>query len=220
MKHAVARVIGSIAGGLIVSATPAHAQSVAMTGSMGSRALLVVNGAAPKAIAAGDTYQGVKVVSVSAGDAVIEVGGKRQTVSMGGAPVNFKGSGGGGSGASQIVLSAGDGGHFFTVGSINGASVRFIVDTGASMVAIGRDDAERMGIKLKDATPVRMGTANGVATGYVVTLNSVRVQDVEIYNVEAVVMSQPMPIALLGNTFLTRFQMKRENDKLTLDRRF
>lgn len=208
--------------GLLCGVAPAAgwAQSVAMTGSMGSKALLVVNGGAPKAVAAGTTYEGVKVISVLAGEAVIEVGGKRQSVSMGGAPVNFKGSAGGNGGATQIVLTAGDGGHFFTTGSVNGASVRFLVDTGASIVAIGRSDAERLGIRLKDATPVQMSTANGVATGYAVTLNSVRVQDVEIYNVDAVVMPQPMPTVLLGNSFLTRFQMKRENDKLTLDRRF
>ncbi len=207
--------------GLLCGAAPgAWAQSVSMTGSMGSKALLVVNGAAPKAVAAGDTYQGVKVISVGAGEAVIEVGGKRQTVAMGGAPVNFKGSAGGNGGASQIILTAGEGGHFFTTGQVNGSSVRFLVDTGASSVAIGRTDAERMGLKLKDATPVQISTANGQATGYALTLNSVRVQDVEIYNVEAVVVPLPMPNVLLGNSFLSRFQMKRDNDKLTLDRRF
>lgn len=211
----------SLVLGLLCSvAQMAWAQSVSMTGSMGSKALLVVNGSAPKAVAAGDTFQGVKVISVGAGEAVIEVAGKRQTVSMGGAPVNFKGSAGGNGGASQIILTAGDNGHFFTSGSINGSSAQFVVDTGASVVAIGRNDAERMGIKLAGARPVQMGTANGTASGYLITLNSIRVQDVEIYNVEAVVMPMPMPNVLLGNSFLTRFQMKRDNDKLTLDRRF
>jgi aspartyl protease family protein len=211
----------SLLFGLLCSVAPgAWSQSVAMTGSMGSKALLVVNGSAPKAVAAGDTFQGVKVISVGAGEAMIEVGGKRSNVSMGGAPVNFKGSAGGNGGATQIVLTAGDHGHFFATGSINGSSAQFLVDTGASTVAIGVNDAERMGLKIKDAKPVQMGTANGTAIGYLITLNSVRVQDVEIYNVEAVVMPQPMPNVLLGNSFLTRFQMKRENDKLTLDRRF
>jgi aspartyl protease family protein len=223
MKSAAAHAVlgrGVLAAVLLAGAGPLWAQSVAMTGSMGSKALLVVNGSAPKAVAAGDTFQGVKVVSVGAGEAVIEVGGKRQTVAMGGAPVNFKGSSGGNGGASQIVLTAGDGGHFFSGGSINGQSVRFVVDTGASVVAIGRSDAERMGLKLQGATPVPMSTANGVVTGYALTLNSVRVQDVEIYSVDAVVMPMPMPNVLLGNSFLSRFQMKRDNDKLTLDRRF
>ena len=223
MKSAAARAVvgrGALIAGLLGAVTPLWAQSVAMTGSMGSKALLVVNGSAPKAVAAGDTFQGVKVVSVGAGDAVIEVGGKRQTVAMGGAPVNFKGSSGGNGGGAQIVLTAGDGGHFFSSGLINGQSVRFVVDTGASQVAIGRGDAERLGLNLRNASPVQVSTANGQAMGYALTLNSVRVQDVEISNVEAVVLPMPMPAVLLGNSFLSRFQMKRDNDKLTLDRRF
>ncbi len=220
MTSAVLLRAALITMGLACGVLPAWAQSVAMTGSMGSKALLVVNGSAPKAVAAGDSFSGVKVISVSAGEAVIEVGGKRQTVSMGGAPVNFKGSAGGMGGASQIVLTAGDGGHFFTVGSVNGQAVRFLVDTGASSVSIGRADAERLGIRLQNARPVTLNTANGTASGYLITLNSVRVQDVEIYNVEAVVMPMSMPTVLLGNSFLSRFQMKRENDTLTLDRRF
>ena len=118
------------------------------------------------------------------------------------------------------IVGAFIGGLIFSGGSINGQSVRFVVDTGASVVAIGRADAERMGLKLQGATPVPMSTANGVVTGYALTLNSVRVQDVEIYSVDAVVMPMPMPNVLLGNSFLSRFQMKRDNDKLTLDRRF
>lgn len=53
-----------------------------------------------------------------------------------------------------------------------------------------------------------------------VTLKSLRIQDVEVYGVEAVVVPSGMPHVLLGNSFLTRFQMKRENDMLTLTRRF
>ncbi|TAK93013.1 MAG: TIGR02281 family clan AA aspartic protease, partial [Aquabacterium sp.] len=81
----------------------ALAQSVAMTGGMGSKVLLVVNGGVPKALAAGDTFQGVKVVSVGAEQSVVEVAGKRQTLRLGEAPVSIGGSGGGASGT-QIIL--------------------------------------------------------------------------------------------------------------------
>ena len=56
--------------------------------------------------------------------------------------------------------------------------------------------------------------------GYRISLNTVRVGDVEVHNVAAVVQPQPMPFILLGNSFLTRFQMKRENDTLLLQRRY
>lgn len=210
-------------------AVAAHAQSVAMTGSMGSKALLVVNGGAPKALAAGDVHQGVKVLAVGADQATVEVGGKRQTVSLGGAPVSVGGGGvgvggggGGGGGAqgSQIVLSASSGGHFITLGSINGRSTQFMVDTGATSVALGPDDARAMGIDYEKAPRSMGSTANGTIMIYRVKLRSVRIQDVEVYDVDAVVVPQGMPHVLLGNSFLTRFQMKRDNDVLTLTRRF
>lgn len=201
-------------------AVAAHAQSVAMTGSMGSKALLVVNGGAPKALAAGDVHQGVKVLSVGSEQATVEVGGKRQTVSLGGAPVSVGGGGGGGAQGSQIVLSASSGGHFITLGSINGRSTQFMVDTGATSVALGPDDARAMGIDYEKAPRSMGSTANGTIMIYRVKLRSVRIQDVEVYDVDAVVVPQGMPHVLLGNSFLTRFQMKRDNDVLTLTRRF
>lgn len=197
----------------------AWAQTVAMTGSMGSKALLVIDGGAPRALAAGEAAQGVKVVKVSSGDAVVEIAGKRQTVMLGAAPVSL-GGGAGGAGGTQIVLSAGSGGHFFANGSINGRNVNFMVDTGATAVAMSQADAERIGLAYQQGRRIPIGTANGTTVGYLVKLNSVRVNDVEIYNVDAVVQPAAMPYVLLGNSFLGRFQMKRENDLLTLDKRF
>jgi aspartyl protease family protein len=204
---------------LLGSTQGAQAQSVAMTGGMGSKALLVIDGAPPKAVGVGDTFKGVKVISVNSDQTVVEMKGQRQTVLLGGAPISV-GGGGGGGGGTQIVLSAVSGGHFMAQGSVNGRAVQFLVDTGATTVAIGLDDAQRMGIKYQDGQPVRMSTANGVVTAYQVTLNSVRIQDVEIYNVAATVTPQSMPFTLLGNSFLSRFQMKRENDTMTLTKRY
>ena len=63
-----------------MSLSSAGAQSVAMSGGMGSKALLVVNGGAPKALAAGEVHRGVKVVSVSSEQTVVEIEGKRLTI--------------------------------------------------------------------------------------------------------------------------------------------
>lgn len=197
----------------------AMAQSVAMTGSMGSKALLVIDGGAPRALAAGESAQGVKVVKVTSTDAVVEIAGKRQTVMLGAAPVSLGGSGGGANG-SQILLTAGQGGHFYANGSINGRNVNFLVDTGATTIALGQAEAERIGLAYRHGRRIPVGTANGTTVGYLVKLDSVRINDVEIYNVDAIVQPAPMPYVLLGNSFLGRFQMKRENDLLTLDKRF
>ena len=118
------------------------------------------------------------------------------------------------------MLQAVSNGHFLTQGQINGGSVRFMVDTGASFVAIGVADAQRLGVNLRTAQPAVMGTANGATQAWRVKLNSVRVGDVTVHEVDAVVMPAPMPYALLGNSFLTRFQMTRTNDQLVLQRRY
>lgn len=199
---------------------PAWSQTVAMTGVMGSKALLVINGGAPKALKAGDVHMGVKVVSVTSEQTVIDLVGKRQTVMLGGAPVSLGGSGSGAGGGSQIVLTAGDGGHFHTLGTINGKSVEFVVDTGATRVSMSVSEARRLGIKYEDGERGMSSTANGVIRSYGITLRSVRIKDVELYDVPASVSEGSMPVVLLGNSFLTRFQMKRENDQLTLTKRF
>ena len=205
---------------LLCAAVPAaYAESVALAGMLGSKALLVVNGGAPKTVAAGETHQGVKVISTAQDQAVIEQLGKRVTLRVGDAPVST----GGGSTilrGSRIVLTAGSGGHFVTAGQINGKAVQFMVDTGATSVAMGAQDAERAGINYKAGQVIGISTANGNTQGYRIKLNSVRIGDVEVFDVDAVVMPQAMPYMLLGNSFLTRFQMTRENEQMTLVKRY
>lgn len=197
----------------------AHAQSVTMTGSMGTKALLVIDGGAPKAVTSGDTWKGIKVISVTGSDAVLELGGKRHTVRIGDAPVSVGKSSGGATGT-QIVLTAGSGGHFMTQGSINGKVTGFLVDTGATSVAMGQDEARRLGLKFEEGQRIQSSTANGVVNAYRVALTSLRIQEVEVFNVDAIVLPTPMPFILLGNSYLTRFQMKRDNDVLTLTKRY
>ena len=203
---------------VLLAGSAAQAQSVALAGMLGNKALLVVNGTAPKTVAVGETHEGVKVISTSGDQAVVEQNGKRNTLRIGEAPVNVGASKSGGKG-NRIVLVAGTGGHFMTAGQINGKAVQFMVDTGATSVAMGAQDAERTGINFRIGQPVMMSTANGSVQGYRIKLDSVRVGDVEVFGVDAVVTPQPMPYMLLGNSFLTRFQMLRENDQMTLTKR-
>ena len=203
---------------VLLAGSAAQAQSVALAGMLGNKALLVVNGTAPKTVAAGETHEGVKVISTSGDQAVVEQNGKRNTLRVGEAPVSMVASTSGGKG-NRIVLVAGTGGHFLTPGQINGKAVQFMVDTGATSVAMGAQDAERTGINFRVGQPVMMSTANGSVQGYRIKLDSIRVGDVEVFGVDAVVTPQPMPYMLLGNSFLTRFQMLRENDQMTLTKR-
>ncbi|MGY4829875.1 retropepsin-like aspartic protease family protein [Sphaerotilaceae bacterium SBD11-9] len=205
------------AAGLLLASLAAGAQTVSMSGRLGDKALLVIDGS-PRTVAVGSTVQGVKLVSVTADGSVVELGGQRITVPMGGTPMNLGGAASEG-GGSRIVLTAGPGGHFVTGGSINGRAVDFVVDTGATSVSMSQSDAERIGLKYQEGRRGMAGTANGMVTVHRVMLNSVRVGDVTVYNVEALVIPSQMPYVLLGNSFLTRFQMKRENDIMTLEKR-
>ncbi|BDT66136.1 hypothetical protein os1_02890 [Comamonadaceae bacterium OS-1] len=194
----------------------AHAQTVALSGMMGGKALLLVDGRAPKSVAPGETYMGVKLLSAANEEAVVEIAGKRATLRMGESPVSVKGKGAG----NKIVLTADSQGHFMGPGKINGQAMQFVVDTGATAVSLGVGDAERMGIPYKNGEQVRMGTANGNVVGWRIRLNSVRIGDVELPGVEAVVTPSSMPYVLLGNSFLTQFQMTRINDQMVLERRY
>lgn len=197
----------------------AAADSVALQGMLGKRALLIVNGAPPKGVAPGESHLGVKVLSTQGDQAVVEIGGQRHTLRVGDAPANVGGAPTSSRG-SRIVLAAGSGGHFTTPGSINGKPVNFLVDTGATSIAIGSIEADRIGLNYKSGPMGQSSTANGMVAFWRIKLSSVRIGDVEVYDVDAAVLNASMPYVLLGNTFLTRFQMKRENDQLVLERRF
>lgn len=198
----------------------AQAQSVALSGMLGKQALLVVDGAAPKSVAAGESFRGVKVISTQGEQAVIEIGGKRQTLRVGDAPVSVGSAGGAGAGGNKVVLTAGSGGHFVTQGQINGRTMQLVVDTGATMVSLSVADAERIGLNYKGGQAGHVSTANGVIPAWRTRLDSVRVGDVTVYGVDALVSSGSMPYVLLGNSYLSHFQMTRSNEQMVLEKRY
>lgn len=207
----------ALAAGALLAAA-ASAQTVSLSGTLGdNKALLVINGA-PRTVAVGSTVQGVKLLSLSGGEAVVDVGGERQQLRLGGVQVSL-GAAPVEGGGSRIVLPVGPGGHFFSQGSINGKAVVFLVDTGATTVSISQSEADAIGLKYRDGQRGMVNTANGSVQAWRLTLNSVRIGDVQVFNVDAVVMPASMGQVLLGNSFLSRFQMKRDNDTLTLDKK-
>jgi aspartyl protease family protein len=189
--------------------------SLALAGQMGDKALLLVDGQ-PLTLAVGESARGVKLLQLRADTAVVERAGVQNTLHSGTAPATV-GGGVPASTAREVVIPVGTGGHFVTSGSINGRPVRFMVDTGATLVALGRPEAERLGIDLRRAEPGMSQTAGGLVRVQLVTLASVKVGDVELYNVAGVVVPGEMPQVLLGNSFLKHLQMRRENHLLRLE---
>ena len=107
--------------------------------------------------------------------------------------------------ANMLTYAADGGGHFFVDAAVNGAPIRFLVDTGATFVALSPDDAAAAGIPPSSLLfNETTNTANGVAHVARTTLRSIRLGQFEIRDVQAVVMEQPMPISLLGMSFLSR----------------
>jgi aspartyl protease family protein len=160
----------------------------------------------------------VRLISATSASAVVEVDGMRQTVFMG----QSIAMGGGGAGRQGTILTADASGHFFANAAINGVTLRFIVDTGASVVTISSGDAKRAGVLYLSGQKVRLQTANGVSAGYRVKLDTVALGDITLHNVDAVVVEGDAlgSVGLLGLSFLNRTEMRRDGDRMSLTRRY
>lgn len=201
---------------LLAAGLAAQAQQVSLSGSLGQKALLVIDGK-PHTLALGQSASGVTLLQLSDGQALVRSGSGTATLRLGESPARLSGTPAAAA-AQEIVLPVGLGGHFVSSGSINGRAVQFMVDTGATVVALSRAEAERIGLEWRNAPAAMTQTANGAVPVHRVSLRSVRVGEVEVANVDAIVMPATMPYVLLGNSFLGRFQMRRDNDVLRLER--
>lgn len=203
---------------LITAASAAVATEVNVVGLFSGKAMVVVNGGKPRMLAAGETSpEGVKLIGADSAAAVLEIDGRRQTLGMG-QGANIQSSGG--SGNPTTVLTADSRGHFITVGSINGASARMMVDTGATMVSMSTAEAKRLGVSYLNGERSAVSTANGVVPAHRVTLNTVKLGNITLNQVEGLVQESSMSDVLLGMSFLKRVEMKRDNGTMTLVKKY
>jgi aspartyl protease family protein len=202
---------------LALFASPVAAAEVTLVGLIGAKAIVVIDGGAPRTLAPGQkTAEGVVLLGTEKDAASFEIDGRKHTLSMGraysAAPRD---------GRQNVTLAADTRGHFVAMGSINGGSVRFLVDTGATFVSLSASEARRLGINYLQGQRGQVQTANGVTAVYRVKLDAVRVGEVELNNVDAVVAeNDAMGVALLGMSFLNRMEMKRDGQSMTLTKRF
>lgn len=201
---------------LFLGCSSLAAQDVGLAGIMGSKAMLMVNGGEPEAVRVGESMDGVKVVAIQGDQVIVEINGRKRPLRIGQHAVGVPPAGDSG----KIVLTADGRGHFYTTGSINGASVRFIVDTGATMISLGASDARRLGLDFNRGQKGMSQTANGQVMVSKVTLDTVRVAGVTMHQVDALIHQTDMPIALLGMSFLNRMEMQRDGRTMTLRQRF
>ncbi|BAN36000.1 hypothetical protein SCD_n02191 [Sulfuricella denitrificans skB26] len=208
----------NLLGLFILFTSSAHATEVNVVGLFNGKAMISINGGKHRVMAAGETSpEGVKLISSDSTAAVLEIDGKRQNLGMGKSASIPSADGGG----NQSAVLAGDlRGHFVTTGNINGTSTRMMVDTGASMVSMSKDEAKRLGISYLNGERAAVSTANGVVPAYRVTLNTVRVGNITLNQVDGLVQDSGMPFVLLGMSFLKRLEIKQDGTNMTLLKKY
>ena len=193
------------------------AADVALIGVIGDKAaVLALDGGDPKTVKVGQKWNGISVLSVEKDRATVQIEGRTRVLVQG---QHYR-SGEARSDREQVTLAADALGHFLTDGAINGNPVRFLVDTGATAVAIPARDADRIGIDYRRNRRGVTHTANGPVPAYLVTLDRVKLGNIELHSVDAIVIEQGLDIVLLGMSFLNRVEMKRDGHTMLLVRRF
>lgn len=188
--------------------------SVEVMGLFKNQAVVRIDGKQRMLKVGKPSKDGVVLIDADSDSAVLEIAGQQRRYQLGTSvstsytkPVQT---------AVQIFR---DGrGMYRTVGSINGLTVNFLVDTGATTIAMNEQQAKRIGLDYRvSGQPRYVSTASGIAQGFRIVLNSVKVGEIELLNVEAIVLSGSHPTStLLGMSFLGRLQLTHEGDRLQL----
>jgi aspartyl protease family protein len=217
MKKSAKLVFASVFLGASLMAN--SATQVNVVGLFSNKAVVVINNGAPRTLSVGKTVDGVKLISASSESAVFLIEGKQQTLKMGQA-ASVAASGGHVSN-DPVSLYADSRGHFTGNLSINGASLKYLVDTGATTVALNSGDAKFAKIDYEKGEQVAVSTANGNVSAYLVKLNTLKIGTITLNNVEATVTEGGSPaIVLLGMSALNKLDMKRDNSIMTLTKKY
>lgn len=200
----------------------AAATRVNVVGLFSNKAIVMINGGGPYNLAAGQTKKGVTLLSADSGTATFIIEGKRQTLGMGQAvSVGSSAASSEGGVNNPVNLYADRAGHFFGQLTINGVSLKYLVDTGATSVAMNSGDAKYAKIDYEKGRKISVSTANGIAPAYLLTLNTLKVGTIILHQVEIVVTEGGSPpFVLLGMSAQNRLEMKRQGSILTITKKY
>jgi aspartyl protease family protein len=203
----------------LLNAAALAGPSVRVLALFPDKAMLEIDGER-KVLAAGKTGPGgVRLVSANPSEAVVEIDGRSETLRLGSAvnasyrPKQRR---------EVRILKDNRTAGYFVDGLINGQPVRFLVDTGATSVAMSEQHAARLGILHRvDGIRVGVGTASGDAVAHRVNLRSVSIAGMRLADVKAVVIEGDSPRnILLGMNVLTQFEMDQRENLLILRSKF
>lgn len=205
--------------GLLLAAPVLAAQQVQVVGLFPNAAVLLVDGQRKLVRARQVGPGGVEVISADSRGAVLRVNGQTARYEL-----SREYSGGGYSAPSaraRVSIAKGAGGHYWVAGSVNGRTLQFMVDTGATTLAFNENQARTLGIDYRMfGERLVVSTASGNANAWKVKLDSVSIGALSVLGVEAVVLEGDAPAqALLGMSFLSRVQWREEQGLLVLESR-
>ena len=183
------------------------------------RAMVMIDGNRRLLRAGESSPEGIKLVSADSDAAVFEYQGQVLERRLDG---RVHAAAGASDAGEDVTLYRDSWGMFHTVGSINGLPVKFLVDTGASSVAMNSSQARRLGIDYHlEGNPAYVATASDVVKAYKVKLDVVTVGSIQVRNVTCVVMEGAQPSeVLLGMSFLGRLEMINRADQLILRKKY
>ena len=187
----------------------AAATDVFVTSVSPTQVQLIVDGKTARTLRIEEVSpEGVKLVEIRGGMAVLQVDGRTVQLGIGQATVR------------ATVLRADRQGHFMVQALINNVPLPAMIDTGATSVAITWNQALQMGIDPRQGQRAVTQTANGPASVWIVTLARVQVGDIVLLNVPGTVSESVdrTPIVLIGMSFLRHVEMRRSGDTMTLSR--
>ncbi|HPX87765.1 MAG TPA: TIGR02281 family clan AA aspartic protease [Methylophilaceae bacterium] len=192
---------------------------VNVVGLFSNKAVVIINGGKPKTLSVGQTSDGVKLLAADSKTATLQIEGKTQQLGMGQAA--SVGGNNANAGVASVTLYANTEGHFISECYVNGAPLKFLLDTGATTVALNSGDAKFAKIDYKRGEPIQVSTANGIAMAYRVSIATLKIGAVTLNQVEASVIEGGSPsVVLLGMSALNRLDMKRQDIALTLTKKY
>jgi aspartyl protease family protein len=179
---------------------------------MPGMAILEVNGERV-IIKKGQSRSGIKLISSNSREAVIVINGKEEVLQLGASVVGEYAQ----AQKTVVRLPRGEGGHYFATAKINGRSIKMMVDTGATNIALSSDAAKKLGINYKQGVKGRSSTAGGIVDNYRLRLDHIQIGGIKRYNVAVGVIEGSFPsIPLLGMSFLNQVKIHEDQGMLIL----
>ena len=194
-----------------------QAADILVLGLFRDMAILRVDGKQFKLRTGEVSPEGIKLISANSEEAILEINGQRETYQLG-SHISSSFSAPEKAGAMIRPIN----GMYKVNGFINRQPVEFLVDTGASSIAMNANQARKLGINFRyEGEEGYSSTASGYAKIYKLKLDSVQIGDIVVKNVEAAVLEGNFPTtALLGMSFLNRVNMKRDGQLLMLEKKW